>query len=116
DLVPADPARAAAYLETALEAGNTTVRTRLAGLYLDPEHGLGPGRDAAAGRRLLEDAVAEGDPDAAFALARLLDADPTRARALYTVAAEAGITAAQKALGDELRRGAGGPTDPARAA
>ncbi len=107
---------AARYLRRALTLTQDPDIAIQMGLLAQERRG---GVDGPEGVAALQGAIEKGAPGAVAALARLLmtgadalDADPARARALLTQAAEAGDTAARRDLGLVLLEGRGGPPDP----
>lgn len=118
DDLPADPARAATYLDDAAAASHNGARRMLAAMLLDGT--LPVDADRAVG--LYEAAIQDGDTSAAPALANAylngtgLEPDAPRAVEVLSAAAETGNVPALLALADVLRRGADGvPKDPAQA-
>ncbi|MBE6414935.1 MAG: sel1 repeat family protein [Akkermansiaceae bacterium] len=100
--VPVDYKTAADWYRKAIVLGDSYGKAYLALFYL---HGYGVTRDEALAVQLLEQAVLDGDnPYAAFLLAGCcecglgMEKHPERAKALYEMAAVAGIDGASEAL------------------
>ncbi len=102
--VERDPEMASEWYRRAVPAGHARGQLRLGLACLN---GTGVARDAAEARRLLELAAAQGQPDAQFALAELLQgqAGVSAVRSLYEKAAAQGNPGAQRRLGELYKDG-----------
>ena len=120
--IPANAVKGRIWLERAAGAGNLHAAQTLGSAYLHGDYGLE--RDPAEGRRLLEKAVAVGDPNAERDLGHALIApgdsgfapDVERGLRLLTLAAQKGDSYAMELLGRTyLEGGAGIRPDPENA-